>query len=67
MFVTPGESLAPWVLLLEEESYLSYIRKVTKTILQTTEPYTAILKNQLQKKLDAITDENQSAAIKKIE
>ena len=30
-------------------------------------PYTTILKNQLRKTLDAITGENQSAAIKKIE
>ena len=38
-----------------------------KTILQTTVPYTTILKNQLHKALDAIIVENQSAAIKKIE
>ena len=25
MFLTPGESLAPWVLLIEQESYLPYI------------------------------------------
>ena len=36
-----------------------------KTILQTTVPYTTILKNQLHKALDAIIVENQSAAIKK--
>ena len=36
-----------------------------KTILQTTVPYTTVLKNQLHKALDAIIVENQSAAIKK--
>ena len=36
-----------------------------ETILQTTVPYTTILKNQLHKALDAIIVENQSAAIKK--
>ena len=67
MFVTPGESLASWVLLLEQELYLSYIKKVIKEILQTTDPYKAIPKNQLQRTLDTIIGENQSTAIKKIE
>ena len=49
MFVTPGESLASWVLLLEQELYLSYIKKVMKEILQTTDPYKAIPKNRLQR------------------
>ena len=36
-----------------QESYLSYIlKKVIKKILQTTDPYTTILKNRLQKTLD---------------
>ena len=26
MFMTPGESLIPWVLLIEQESYLPYIK-----------------------------------------
>ena len=26
MFMTPGESLTPWVLLTEQESYLPYIK-----------------------------------------
>ena len=39
--------------------------KGDKNILQTTDPYTTIYKNQLQKILDAITGENQSYAIKK--
>ena len=36
--MTPGESLAPWVLPLEQESYLPYIKKVQK-ILQTIDPF----------------------------
>ena len=67
MFVTPEECLVSWVLLLEQESYLSYIKKVIKKILQTTDPYTTILKNPLQKTLDKVIAENQSPAIKKIE
>ena len=67
MFVTPEECLVSWVLLLEQESYLSYIKKLIKKILQTTDPYTTILKNPLQKTLDKVIAENQSPAIKKIE
>ena len=37
--MTPGESLAPWVLPLEQESYLPYIKKVQKKILQTIDPF----------------------------
>ena len=36
-------------------------------ILHTTDPYIIILKSQLQKALDAIKGEKQSAAIKKVE
>ena len=32
MFMTPGESLAPWVLLIEQESYLPYIKRDSKDI-----------------------------------
>ena len=32
MIMTPGESLAPSVLILEQESYLPYIKKVIKHI-----------------------------------
>ena len=39
--------LAPWMLLLEQEPYLSYMKKVIKKILQTTDSYTTILKNRL--------------------
>ena len=42
-------------------------KKTIKTILQTTDPYTTILKNQLQKTLYIIISENHSAAIKKNE
>ena len=38
MFMTPGEGLTPWVLLIEKESYLPYI-KVDKNILQTIDPF----------------------------
>ena len=66
MFMTPVESLAPWVLFLEGESYLSYIKKMIKKMLPTTDTYSTILKNWLQKALDNIS-ENKSATIKKIE
>ena len=36
-----------------------------KKILQSTDPYNTILKNSLQKTLDAIIGKNQSTAIKK--
>ena len=32
MFMTPGESLTPWVLLMEQESYLPYIKGNKKGI-----------------------------------
>ena len=32
MFMTPGESLTPWVLLIEQESYLPYIKGDKKDI-----------------------------------
>ena len=37
-FINPGKTLAPWVLAIEQESYLSYIRKVIKKILQIRDP-----------------------------
>ena len=38
-------------------------KKMIKTILQTTGTYTTIFQNQLQKALDKVTGENQSAAV----
>ena len=32
MFMTPGESLTPWLLLVEQESYLPYIKGDKKDI-----------------------------------
>ena len=63
MFMTPGKRLAQWLLLLNQESHLSYMKKEIKKILQTTDPYIAVLKNRLQKTLDTIIGENQSAVI----
>ena len=37
-FINPGKTLVPWVLAIEQESYLSYIRKVIKKILQIRDP-----------------------------
>ena len=39
MFMTPRESLAPLVLPLERESYLPYIKKIIKKILQIIDPF----------------------------
>ena len=38
-------------LLLEQESYLSLKETAIKKILQTTDPYTVILKNRLRKNI----------------
>ena len=56
------KSLAPWVLLLVQESYLLYINSDYKNLGYII--YTTILKNHMQATLDAIIGENQSAAIK---
>ena len=32
MFMTPGESFTPWVLLTEQESYLPYVKGDKKDI-----------------------------------
>ena len=64
--MTLGESFAPWVLLLEQESYLPYIKNVIKKMIDDCKLQTHILlnlKNQLQKKLDTIIGENQPASI----
>ena len=71
--MTSGESLVPCALLLEQESYLSYIKKVIKYIANywpisllnlDYKIYTEILKNPMQITLDTIIRENQLAAIK---
>ena len=56
------KSLAPWVLLLVQESYLLYINLYYRNLVYKI--YTTILKNHMQATLDAIIGENQSAAIK---
>ena len=61
MFMTPWKSLAPWVLILEQESYLLYINLYYKNL--GYKIYTTILKNHMKATLDAIIGENQSAAI----
>ena len=61
MFMTSWESLVPWVLLVVQESYLLYINSDYKNL--GYKIYTTILKNNMQTTLDAITEENQSAAI----
>ena len=77
MFMTPGESLIPWVLLIEQESYLPYIKGDKKNIANYRpisllnldyKIYTTILKNQMQKTLDLVTiiGERQSEAIKSL-
>ena len=60
--MTPWKSLAPWVLLLVQESYLLYINSDYKNLGYII--YTTILKNHMQATLDVIIGENQSAPIK---
>ena len=59
--MTSWKSLAPWVLLLVQESYLLSINSGYKNLRYII--YTAILKNNIQATLDAIIGENQSAAV----
>ena len=73
MFMTPGESLTPWVLLVEQESYLPYIKCDKKDIANyrlisllnlTIKFILLILKNQMKKLgLVTIIGERQSEAI----
>ena len=70
--MTPGESLAPWLLPLEQESARFYTKKVRKKILQNYIPISTqtikfvllILKSRIQETLDTIIGEHQSEAIK---
>ena len=59
--MTSWKSLAPWVLLLVQESYLLSINSGYKNLRYII--YTAILKNNIQATLDATIGENQSAAV----
>ena len=63
MFMTPGKNLTPWVLFLEQESYLPYTNLDYKDL--GYKIYTTIHKNQMQKSRDTIIGENQSAAVKR--
>ena len=62
MFTTSWKGLAPWVLLLVQESYLLYINSGYKNV--GYKIYTTIPKNHIQTTLDVIIGEKQSAAIK---
>ena len=62
MFMTPWKSLAPWVLLLVQESYLLYINSDYKNL--GYKIYTTLPKNHMQTTLHAIIGENKSAAFK---
>lgn len=62
--MTSGWSLAPWVLFLEQDIYLSYTNLDYENLYYKI--YTIVLKNGMQKTLDAIRGGNQSAAIKNI-
>ena len=57
MFMTPWKSLAPWLLLLVQESYLLYINSDYKNLGYII--YTSILKTHMQATLDAIIGEKQ--------
>ena len=59
--MTSWKSLALWVLLLVQESYLLSINSDYKNLRYII--YTTILKNNIQATLDAIIGENQSAAV----
>ena len=63
MFMTPWKNLAPYVLRLEQESYMLYINLDYKHL--GYEIYTTTFKNHMQTTLDAIIGGNQSAATKK--
>ena len=60
--MTRWKSLAPWVLLLEQEPYELYINSNYTDL--GYKIYDKILKNHMQKPLDAIIGENLSVATK---
>ena len=60
--MTPWESLAEWLLLLVQESYLLYIYSDYKNL--GYKIYTTILKNHMKTTLNAIIGKKKSAAIK---
>ena len=60
--MTLSKILAPSVLLLEQEPYVLYINLNYTNL--GYKIYTTILKNHMQKTLDAIIGENQSVATK---
>ena len=62
MFITPLKSLSLSVLFLKQESYLLYINLHYNNL--GYKVYTKILKNHMQKVLDAIIGKNQSPAVK---
>ena len=61
--MAPWKSLAPWVLLLVQESHLLHINSDYKNL--GYKIYTTIPKDHMQTTLDAIIGEKQSAAIEK--
>ena len=60
--MTPSKSLAPRELLLEQDPYVLYINLNYGNLGYNI--YTTILKNHMQKTLDAIIGEKQSVALK---
>ena len=60
MFMASLKSLAPWVLLLEQEPYVLYINLNYTNL--GYKIYTTILKNHLEKILDSVIGEKQSVA-----